>query len=256
MALSAVSLRISDSVLESMRLHRKSPDDFRAIRAGHWVRAGSGIRPRRRDGRSPSRRPGGSAAKRWQRRPRRSPVTTWTDPRPTASTGGDRWLAVEHPATGRPPGRFRPRWKWVEHPNRERCRSWVFRGIEAAATLASPFVPTWGSAPFSVKLFPVSRGVATPTGVAMTVDKQDISALAKGSAPSTPNRPRAEGRRGRRQGFAALADRGFPARNWSQEIPHLAERPRLSRFRAKALGEIGTTSGCAGSSCRGVQPLR
>ena len=38
-------------------------------------------RPRRRDGRSPSRRPGGPAPQRWQRRPRRPPVTPRTHSR-------------------------------------------------------------------------------------------------------------------------------------------------------------------------------
>ena len=44
-----------------------------------WV--GKGTRPRRRDGRSPSRRPGGPAPQWWQRRPRRPPVTPQTHPR-------------------------------------------------------------------------------------------------------------------------------------------------------------------------------
>ena len=42
---------------------------------------GRGVEPRRRDGRSPSRRTGGPAPKRWQRRPRRPPVTARTQRR-------------------------------------------------------------------------------------------------------------------------------------------------------------------------------
>ncbi len=77
---------------------------------------GSGLDPGGRNGRSPCRRPGGPAPKRWQRRPCRSPVTPRTQPRSRrASTGGDRPPSEQHPATGRP-GDLRP-------PNRERCRS-------------------------------------------------------------------------------------------------------------------------------------
>ena len=114
-----VSLRIPDSVLESTRPYRKSSDGFRAIRAsqgsgpsrrrGRWLVAtegaqavglallpsglGRGLYPGRRDGQSPSRRPGGPAAKRWQRRPHRPPVTARTQPRtrrPLPAVIGDR----------------------------------------------------------------------------------------------------------------------------------------------------------------------
>ena len=68
-------------------------------------RGGEGLDPGGRNGRSPCRRPGGPAPKRWQRRRHRSPVTPRTQPRSRrASTGGDRPPLGEHPATGRPGG--------------------------------------------------------------------------------------------------------------------------------------------------------
>ena len=54
-------------------------------------RGGEGLDPGGRNGRSPCRRPGGPAAKRWQRRRHCSPVTPRTQPQSRrASTGGDR----------------------------------------------------------------------------------------------------------------------------------------------------------------------
>ncbi len=73
-------------------------------------RVGKGARPRRRDGRSPSRRPGGPAPQWWQRRPRRPPVTPQTHPR---TDGLDRRGAVLGGRTtgAWPPGTVRPgRW--------------------------------------------------------------------------------------------------------------------------------------------------
>ena len=60
-----------------------------------------GARPRRRDGRSASRRPGGPAADAAATPTTPPPVTTQTHAKSMASTGGDCWSAGEHPVTGR-----------------------------------------------------------------------------------------------------------------------------------------------------------
>ena len=57
------------------------PRRVKPLRPTGPCRVGKGVRPRRRDGRSPSRRPGGPAPQWWQRRPRRPPVTPQTHPR-------------------------------------------------------------------------------------------------------------------------------------------------------------------------------
>ena len=88
-----------------------------------------GLDPGGRDGRSPSRRPGGPAPKRWQCRPCRPPVTRRTQPKPMASVGGDRWPAGEHPAAGRPGNVQTPR-KWAESPTANGAGAGVPRGIE------------------------------------------------------------------------------------------------------------------------------
>ena len=65
--------------------------------------SGRGLDPGWGDGRSPSRRPGGPAPKRWQRRPCRPPVRTRTRPRNrTASANGGRRSAGDIWRTGRP----------------------------------------------------------------------------------------------------------------------------------------------------------
>ncbi len=107
---------------------------------------GRGFDPGRRNGRSPCRRPGGPAPKRWQRRPSRSPVTPRTQPRSRrASTGGDRPPSGEHPATGRPGG--------PSDPNRERCRSGVVPGVRGGAAPRQPPQGTDGSVATRSKLY-------------------------------------------------------------------------------------------------------
>ncbi len=94
-----------------------------------------GARPRRRDGRSPSRRPGGPAPMRRQRRPRRPPVTTQGSPaKRTASTG-------ERTFGDWPPGGRSDSAEVAEFPNRERCRSAGFPGDRRGAGPPSPAPP-------------------------------------------------------------------------------------------------------------------
>ena len=100
--------------------------------SSRWVwssRLGLGgeLDPGGRDGHSPSRRPGGPAPKRWQRRPRRPPVTPRTHPKPTASTCGDRWGQRESIRQLATRGTFGPCGSG-RNPNRERWRSGVFPG--------------------------------------------------------------------------------------------------------------------------------
>ena len=91
------------------------------------------FRPRRRDGRRPSRRPGGPAPKPWQRRPSRSPVTP----------GGP------------------------SDPNRERCRSGVVPGVRGGAALRQSPQGTHGVWPQGVSWL-VSHNHADPCLICMT----------------------------------------------------------------------------------------
>ena len=112
---------------------------------------GRGLDPGGRDGRSSSRRPGGPAPKRWRRRPGRPPVTTGAQPKPTASTGGDRWAGenIRRLADRGTRGPGGGGWNL----NRERCRSGVFRGVKGggALPLASPPRSTWRGLAYSPK---------------------------------------------------------------------------------------------------------
>ena len=84
---------------------------------------------------------GGPAPERWQRRPRRPPVTTQDSPaKSTASTGGDRWSAGEHPTTGR--SDVRPGESRANSPTANAAGAGIFpRGSKGAgAPLASPAV--------------------------------------------------------------------------------------------------------------------
>ena len=83
--------------------------------------AGKGARPRRRDGRSPSRRPGGPAPERWQRRPRRPPVTTQDSP--ATSTASTAVIGGQRENIRRLAARTFGQVKAGELPDRARCRS-------------------------------------------------------------------------------------------------------------------------------------
>ena len=102
------------------------PRRVKPLRPTGPCRVGKGVRPRRRDGRSPSRRPGGPAPQWWQRRPRRPPVTPQTHPR---TDGLDRRGSVVGGRTSGawPPGAFGQADGRAD-PNRERCRSGGFPG--------------------------------------------------------------------------------------------------------------------------------
>ena len=105
------------------------------------VRAGEGTRPRP-EGRAESvPEAGGLAPRRWQRRPRRPPVTTRTHPKPIASTGGYRWPAGERSAVGRP-GNVRTPRKWANSPTANAAGAGGFKGgIRRGAEHPSPAPP-------------------------------------------------------------------------------------------------------------------
>ena len=121
-------------------------------RGGRGGRVGRGLDPGGRDGRSSSRRPGGPAPKRWQRRPGRPPVTTGTQPKPTASTGGDRWPWENIRVCGRL-GDARTLRKRVEPQPRALPERGVSGGSKGggALPLASPPRSTWRGLAYNPK---------------------------------------------------------------------------------------------------------
>ena len=134
--------RDHDSRDSRRRCHRdgESPGASRRGRPG--LLGWEGARPRRRDGRSPSRRPGGPAPMRRQRRPRRPPVTTQGFTRET--DGLDRRVIGDRRENTRPdwpPGGRSDSAEVAELPNRERCRSGGFPGDRRGVAPPSPAPP-------------------------------------------------------------------------------------------------------------------
>ena len=121
-----------------MRRHRKSPDDFLAIRADHkgpgrgmGSDPGGGTDGVRPGGRGDRRRSGGNADHAARRSPR------GTHPKPTASTGGDRWSPGEHPEAGRP-GDVRTRGSGRNTPTANAAGAGFCRGFEGGRQPPSP----------------------------------------------------------------------------------------------------------------------
>ena len=144
-------------------------------------------------------RPGGWGDRRrsgWQRRPGRPPVATGTQPKPTASTGGDRWPWENVRACGRL-GDARTLRKRVESQPRALAERRFSGGSKGggALPLASPPRSTWRGLAYNPKSVSQPLGGAAEHASPGIAPEQPRPGR-RGQAPRPPRRP-PQGRGGR-----------------------------------------------------------